>query len=376
MSIPVVDPAAYPQLFAAKAEQIQSQFAALNPPALARFDSPPSHYRMRCEFRVWHEGDDLFYVMFEIGEDPKKDRRLVRMDNYPVASERINQLMPALLAAIKDWPLLRQRLFQVEFLTTLSGEALVTLIYHKPLTDEWETAARQLQAQLGVSLIGRSRKQKRVLDRDHVWETLEVEGRQLHYQQIEGSFTQPNARVGEKMLNWALSVTRPAAEPTRDLVELYCGNGNFTLALAPHFRRVLGTEISRTSVAAARVNIERNQVDNVRVERLSAEEFALALADPQHPKALAYDLPGYDFSTLLVDPPRAGLDDATREQARAFERIVYISCNPDTLLRDLTALSDTHQIEQLAFFDQFPYTHHAECGAYLVQRGKASQTQG
>lgn len=368
-SLPQVNTAIYPQLLAEKAEYLRQVFEAFNPPELEVFASPASHYRMRTEFRVWHEGDDLFYAMFEIGEDPKKDRTLVRMDQYPVAGKEINRLMPLLLNAIRNLPLMRFKLFQVEFLTTLSGQVLISMIYHRPLDDDWEVGAKLLQKELGVMLIGRSRKQKRVLEQDYVVETLQVNGQPLVYKQVEGSFTQPNPWICQSMLEWAQDVSRPqAGEEKRDLVELYCGNGNFTLALANNFRQLLGTEISRTSVAAGQYNIQANKIENVRIERMAAEDFSKALNEPDSKEASKFNLQAYDFSTVLVDPPRAGLDQATLEQVQNYERIIYISCNPVTLADNLKTLTLTHNIERLAFFDQFPYTHHAECGAYLVRR--------
>lgn len=368
-SLPQVNPAIYPQLLAEKAELLRQTFAEFNPPQLEVFASPPSHYRLRTEFRIWHEGDDLFYAMFEIGKDPKKDRTLVRMDEYPVAGKEINRLMPLLLDAIRDQPLLRHRLFQVEFLTTLSGQVLLSLIYHRQLEDEWEIAAQQLQEQLGVMIIGRARKQKRVLEQDFVIEALEVNGKTLLYKQVECSFTQPNPWVCQSMLEWAQDVSSPkAGEEKRDLVELYCGNGNFTLALANNFRQLLGTEISRTSVAAGQYNIQANNIENVRIERIAAEDFSKALNESNSEEASKFNLQEYDFSTVLVDPPRAGLDNDTLEQVQNYARIIYISCNPETLADNLKTLTLTHAIERLAFFDQFPYTHHAECGVYLVRR--------
>ena len=370
MAIPVVDPARYDQQLEAKRRRITEQFARFSPPELEVYPSPPSHYRQRCEFRVWHEGDDLFYAMFEIeaSEVPgKKTKTVVRLDDYPVASRRINALMPALLDAIRDVPLLRRKLFQVEFLTTLSGEALVTLIYHRPLDEAWEAEARRLQETLGVMIIGRARKQRLVLERDHVWERLEVEGHEFVYQQVENSFTQPNAEICRSMLTWAREVTRDSRDG--DLVELYCGNGNFTVALAENFRRVLATEISRTSVASARENLAANGIDNVTVGRMSAEEFAQALKGEKGGRRVAeWALDDYDFTTVLVDPPRAGLDEASCRQLSGYSRIVYISCNPDTLEDNLALLTETHRIARLALFDQFPWTHHCECGVLLERK--------
>ncbi|TFH86375.1 tRNA (uridine(54)-C5)-methyltransferase TrmA [Billgrantia azerbaijanica] len=367
MSIPVVDPPRYDAQLVAKAERIRRRFARFSAPELEIFPSPPSHYRQRCEFRVWHAGDDLFYAMFEVDPDDPTQKRVVRLDDYPVASRRINALMPRLREALLDNDVLRRKLFQVEFLTTLSGEVLVTLIYHRRLDDAWEAEARRLQERLGIDIIGRARKQRLVLSRDHVWERLAVEGREFVYQQVENSFTQPNAEVCRSMLAWARDVTRHSHDG--DLVELYCGNGNFTVALADNFRRVVATEISRVSVASAQANLAANGIDNVHVARMSAEEFAEALAGEKAGRRVAaMALDDHDFSTVLVDPPRAGLDEASCRQLSAYPRIVYISCNPETLERNLETLCRSHDIVRLALFDQFPWTDHCECGVLLVKR--------
>lgn len=367
MAVPVVDPARYGEQLEAKRERIITQFSHLATPELEVFASPASHYRMRCEFRIWREGDELFYAMFEPDPERPDKKRPVRVDQFPVASERINELMPLLLEAVREDQVLGRKLFQVDFLTTLSGEALITLIYHRPLGEDWESAARALEQRLGVMIIGRSRKQRLVLTSNHVWERLAVEGRELHYQQVENSFTQPNAAICQSMLGWALDATRHSEE--RDLVELYCGNGNFTVALAKNFRRVLATEISRTSVASAKANLTANGVDNVHVSRMSAEEFSLALKGEKGGRRVAeMGLADYDFSTVLVDPPRAGLDDESCDQLSGYERIIYISCNPDTLVDNLVRLTQAHDITRFALFDQFPWTHHCECGVLLERR--------
>ena len=101
-------------------------------------------------------------------------------------------------------------------------------IYHRLLDENWAAAARELAEKLGVQLIGRSRNQKIVIGRDWLLEGFELNGRALRYQQVEGSFTQPNGRVNRQMLGWACS---QAAGLGGDLLELYCGNGNFTVCL-------------------------------------------------------------------------------------------------------------------------------------------------
>lgn len=204
------------------------------------------------------------------------------------------------------------------------------------------------------------------MDRDFVIESLPVNGKQLTYKQVENSFTQPNGEVAIKMLEWAIDITR---DSSGDLLELYCGNGNFSIALAQNFNRVLATELAKPSVDSAQYNIEANQIDNLQIIRMSAEDFTDALAKKRSFRRLeGVDLDSYDCNTIFVDPPRAGLDDNTLSMVQGYERILYISCNPNTLLDNLKVLDKTHKITRFALFDQFPYTDHMESGVLLERR--------
>jgi tRNA (uracil-5-)-methyltransferase len=353
----------YQQQLDAKVERISAQFAEFNPPSLAVFASPEQHFRMRAEFRIWHTDDDMFYAMFE--RDEQQQKQVIRIDEFPIADASINQLMPVLLAELKNHDTLSKRLFEVHFLATLKGEMLVSLIYRCPLDEQWQALAKQLAEKLKIKIIGRSRGQKVVLSDEFVVEELQVSERKYQYKQIESSFTQPNAQVCQKMLEWACNA---AKESAKDLLELYCGNGNFTLPLSTHFNRVLATELAKSSVYAAQWNIEQNNIDNIQVARLSAEEFTQAYNGEREFRRLQeaqIDISSYDFDTVFVDPPRAGIDDETLKLLQRFERIIYISCNPDTLHDNLKQLTQTHKVTQFALFDQFPYTHHVESGVLL-----------
>ncbi|GGO79441.1 tRNA/tmRNA (uracil-C(5))-methyltransferase [Marinobacterium nitratireducens] len=363
MALPKVDPTQYQALLAEKLDAVRQDFAAFALPDIEVFASPTEHYRMRAEFRVWHDGDDLDYVMFE----PGNKHAPVALRECPMVSRRIHDVMFALLDEIRPDPLMRFRLFQVDFLSTLSGELLVTLLYHRPLDQAWEQKARELAQRFDIEIIGRSRKSKHVLSRDFVIERLDIDGREYRYKQVENCFTQPNAEVCRSMIGWALDVTRDAGG---DLVELYCGNGNFTLPLARNFRRVVATEIAKVSVRAAQFNIAENAIDNIDVIRMSSEEFSQVLKGEREARRTAHlDLANYDFTTVLVDPPRSGLDPDTVAQVSEYRNIVYISCNPETLKQNLAELTRSHRIERFAIFDQFPYTEHLECGVYLTKIG-------
>ena len=120
---------------------------------------------------------DLYYVMFEPGDKHAP----VRIEQCPMVSRRIHDMMFELLDAIRPDPQLRFRLFQVDFLSTLSGELLVSLLYHRPIGDEWSHAVQPLRERFGIDIVGRSRKNKIVLERDFVIEQLEINGRSYSY---------------------------------------------------------------------------------------------------------------------------------------------------------------------------------------------------
>ncbi len=364
MPLSAIRPDLYDTLLASKVESLLPRFREDFSGAPDVFPSSPTGFRLRAEFRVWHEGEDLNYVMFRRGE-PKAP---VPVSEFPVASPAIQALMPKLRHLLITTPVLRRKLFQVEFLATLSGDMLVTLIYHRPLDTDWQQAAEELAHTLSVSVVGRSRKQKIIIGRDWVEEQLDCQGHRYRYRQPEQAFTQPNGRVNEAMLDWAC---RHAEGLGGDLLELYCGIGNFTLPLARHFDRVIATELSKVATAAADQNRIANTISNVEFARLSAEEMTQAMDNKRPFRRLAHlqkPLPEYNLNTLFVDPPRAGLDPDTLALAERFDAVLYVSCNPETLLSNLATLRASHRVDALAFFDQFPYTHHMECAVRLRRR--------
>jgi len=356
----------YDAQLAEKVARLQSMMAPFAAPAPEVFRSPVSHYRMRAEFRIWHDEDDLYHIMFD-----QETKQRIRVNTFPAASSLINALMPAMLDGVRDIPALRHKLFQIDYLTTMSNQAVVSLLYHRKLGEEWQEHAQALRDKLraqgfNVHLIGRATKTKIELDQDFIDECLTVAGKEMIYRQVENSFTQPNAAMNVHMLEWALDATQ---DSSGDLLELYCGNGNFSLALARNFNRVLATEIAKPSVAAAQYNIEANEIENVQIIRMAAEDFTQAMNGVREFNRLkGIDLKSYQCETIFVDPPRSGLDKDTVKMVQAYPRILYISCNPQTLCENLETLCETHNVSRLALFDQFPYTHHMECGVWLTRK--------
>ncbi len=92
----------YDDQLAEKVTRLTSMMSVFNAPEVEVFRSPVSHYRMRAEFRVWHDGDDLYHIIFD-----QETRDRIRVDSFPAASELINRLMPRLIAAAREQHVLR-----------------------------------------------------------------------------------------------------------------------------------------------------------------------------------------------------------------------------------------------------------------------------
>ncbi len=324
--------------------------------------SADSNFRNRAEFRIWKNFDDeqnptISYAMNDF------DKNALEIESCQIVSSHISQVMPKLLEAISKDDILKYKIFSVEFLGSTTNDLLVTLIYHKKLESNWEEKAKKLEKLLNIKIIGRSRKQKLVLSEDFINEELEICNTKYKFAYEEGGFTQPNTNVNIQMIEWVLNNIEKSED---DLCELYCGGGNFTIPLSTKFNKVLATEISKTSIKSAKRNCELNSNDSIDFIRMSAEEFSEALAQKREFKRLKdIDLKSYNFDMIFMDPPRAGLDDTTRSLAKDFKKIIYVSCNPETLHRDLLELTKTHKIDSFALFDQFAYTKHIESGVIL-----------
>jgi 23S rRNA (uracil1939-C5)-methyltransferase len=147
---------------------------------------------------------------------------------------------------------------------------------------------------------------------------------------------------------------------TETVLDLYCGTGTIALFLARHCRKVIGIEIVAPAIADAKQNAELNQIDNA--------EFICGDAVDMLPKLAAG---GVQPDVVVIDPPRAGCDRKVLEVIAALrpERIVYVSCNPASLARDLALLAEHGYLTQeIQPVDLFPQTFHIECCVWLKRK--------
>lgn len=170
------------------------------------------------------------------------------------------------------------------------------------------------------------------------------------------TFFQPNAAMAGRLYESIGDVCR--ATGSQKVLGLYCGTGPIEISLSPFVREVVGIDSNQENIAAALENRRSNQVRNCRFYRQKAEQAdRLGIAD--------------SFDLVIVDPPRAGL---TGEALRfitgaAAPRLIYVSCNPSTLARDLKHLADRNFIPiKILPFDFFPHTAHLETLVLLEKR--------
>ncbi|SDT93607.1 23S rRNA (uracil(1939)-C(5))-methyltransferase RlmD [Halopseudomonas salegens] len=191
--------------------------------------------------------------------------------------------------------------------------------------------------------------------------TYRLSGQALSLYFAPGDFTQVNAEINQAMVTQAMEWLQP--QPGEQILDLYCGLGNFSLPLARAGARVTGIEGSDAMVARATANAAENNLDAVHF--LSAD-----LSKP-----LDADWLQQSWSAALLDPPRDGAEQVVQALA-ALEvpRILYVSCNPATLARDAGLLASAgYQLQQAGIMDMFPQTAHIESMALFVFHGRKNR---
>ena len=179
-------------------------------------------------------------------------------------------------------------------------------------------------------------------------ESLTVAGRRFTFEISPLSFFQTNSRGTELLYATALSCLEPSPEDR--LLDLYCGTGTIGIVMAPSVRDVMGVEQVESAVANARENARRNGIENISFAAGSVEKWLKQ-----------GDIPS--FNAIVVDPPRGGLSNKVIDfiVASGARKVVYVSCNPSTLARDLVALTARgYAVHRAVTVDMFPQTFHVE----------------
>lgn len=151
----------------------------------------------------------------------------------------------------------------------------------------------------------------------------------------------------DQTINLYNQVKKYLGSSNDNVLDLYCGTGTIGIYVSDCCKKITGIELNPSSVADAKENIEKNHLKNVQVRQGDVGKVLQI---------------GENYDAIIVDPPRNGLDKRTKRTLLqiASPKIIYISCNPITLARDIKDLNSTYQLEDITLFDLFPNTYHVE----------------
>ena len=307
----------------------------------------------------------------QAGYYQKGSHQLINLNQCPIQDSRLNPLLAEIKQDIEQqgWSIYDENRHQGKLrhlslrIGRRTGEMLLTLV-----TTDWGLTNLNAQAQnwlirypnlVGVC-VNRNPHRSNVIFGEETrciagQPSLREEFAGLEFHLRPDTFFQVNTEVAEGLLN--VIVEQLALTGDEVLVDAYCGIGTFTLPLAKRVREAIGLEVQPTSVEQAQHNAQLNGINNVMFKAGSVETLL-----PQ--VGIAPDV-------VLLDPPRKGCDRTVIDTLihTSPKHIVYISCKPATLARDLKLLcqTDIYQLTHVQPADFFPQTPHVECAAFLAR---------
>lgn len=266
------------------------------------------------------------------------------MQSCLVIEKPLNDLLPKITALLQNWSS-PKNLGHIELVRASNGIALL-LRYQKNLVEKDRTLLCHFAKQENLILF--------VQDDERIYQ---LYGESPYYDLKNGlrlyfdirDFIQINPRLNQAMIDTALDWL--ALTKQDRVLDLFCGMGNFTLPMSSSAKQVVGVEGVAEMVKKATQNAERNGYENVEFYQ---GDLAQSFVD--QPWA------AYPFNKVLLDPPRTGAAFAIPFLCELkAEKILYVSCNPATLVRDAQMLLQTgYQLTKVAMIDMFPNTGHLE----------------
>jgi 23S rRNA (uracil1939-C5)-methyltransferase len=310
-------------------------------------------YRSKIGLRVVRERGraELAY------HQPHEQEEFVAVDRCFLVPDRMNDLMARLIGIVNDVPL--STLAGVEIRTSRATGKSLLLCELSDATEKDAVAEALKGIQREFALAGAV---AAVKEGGRFRDTL-LFGRDFIEEKAGGLVFRVGARsffqVNLGILPIVFEDVVAAAGVIRDKVvaDLYCGLGTFGMALAKRAREVFGVEPEAGNIGFLKKNLELNGIGNFAVCEGKAEEWMPEILEREP-------------ATIILDPPRRGVFAGTIEQlvADPVPRIVYLSCNPTTLARDLKAFLAGYELTEVRAYDFFPHTPHIEALAVLDRR--------
>ena len=322
----------------------------------------PTHYRNKLQAPISIDNNKLTWGFYRTNSHD-----LIPVASCQIEDEKANELMNELLPLLNK---LNKETFRHVLIKTgkTSKEVMVVVITRDREVPGLKEVAQQFTlAHPEVKSFMQNINPKEtnvILGRELVLlagqETIEDTLGKLNFKISAFSFYQVNPTQAVKLYN----IVKDYAELTKEdtLVDLYCGIGTITLWLADQAKEVIGIEIVPQAIKNAQENAELNNISNARFIVSDSSTGATKLINE-----------AVKPTVIVVDPPRKGLDEPTIEAITTLnpKRLVYVSCNPATLVRDLKILTDKgFSLVKATPVDMFPRTPHVETVVLLSRSGE------
>lgn len=335
-------------------ETLQRVGKLANPSVGQTLAAPAPHgYRARAQFKLYRAANGLQAGFYRRGS-----RFVIDLpQGCPVVTPAVNGALSRLRKVVETLP----DADRVPQVSIEEGEAGCHAIVHYIGSDPERTMAclADAAAQLDMAGLflqsGRKETLTPVFGEQRITYRVPAGEREFSLGYGIGGFSQVNRQQNRAMINVVRRLLQPA--PKGRLLDLYCGNGNLSLPLADLFSEVVGIEEYQPSIASA--------VDNSRQVRINNSTFRCGDAGAELQRLIGNQ---ERFSAIVLDPPRSGAVDAVKVlPLLGAARIVYVSCDPGTLARDLAILINQggYCLETALPLDMFPQTGHLETVACL-----------
>jgi 23S rRNA (uracil1939-C5)-methyltransferase len=310
-------------------------------PSITAFPSPdPYDYRTRVQLKV--KGEKLGYYQ-------ERSHQLVDIERCPIAHPLVNEIIPLL----RKEQFLLSSIEEIEInVSPEEGKGVLIFYFLKP-SREWETSVRQFLKShpLLKGIITLRERQTASVGKPHLNFTIPLN---LTLRTSPGSFFQVNLKQNKKLIREVLEFSH--GQRNERALDLYSGVGNFALPLAMVTQEVWGIEENAAAVKDARFNAQINGIENAGFIRGKVEDIL---------KKWKKEKP----DLIILDPPRTGCKGVVDQVAGLRPKgIVYVSCEPTILARDLRLFSEKgYFLCELALIDMFPQTYHMEVVGLFTQ---------
>lgn len=280
-------------------------------------------------------------VSQKVGFYKRRTYEIVDIDSCLVASNKINEI-------IKEIKKLRLRnISEVIIRTTYSEEVLVALITTGKIDIDY--FKKNLKDKIDSLVLIKDEKETVLFGKGYITERLN----DFYFKVSSLSFFQVNTNGAEKLYNKVLECAD--LNNVENVLDLYCGTGTIGIYLSSKAKKVIGVEINKYA--------KDNAVENAKINNVSNVEFICGDVGK-----LAKSFKNIDL--VVIDPPRNGLNKNAVANVLKInpKKIVYVSCDPATLARDLNYLKEFYEVKKISMVDMFPNTYHCESITVLERR--------